>query len=59
MKRKIIAIITACMALAAAGCGNKAENQNAVTDTETENALPESEEGPAVASIDIAYNAED
>ncbi len=59
MKRRIIAIITACMALAAAGCGDKAENGNAVTDTETENALPESEEEPTVASIDIAYNAED
>lgn len=60
MKRKITAILIACMAMtAAAGCGSQVENaENSETGTE----MPVEEDtqaGASTASIDIAYNVMD
>lgn len=57
MKRRITAILIACMAMtAAAGCGNKQEN--AQTDTEVP-AETDTQEGTSVSSLDITYDVMD
>ena len=57
MKRKIIAILIACMAMtAAAGCGSKGENAETGTEIPTESDLQES---ASTSSIDITYNVMD
>ena len=57
MKRKITAILIACMAMtAAAGCGSKGENVETGTEIPTESDLQESVSTP---SIDITYDVMD
>lgn len=57
MKRKITAILIACMAMtAAAGCGSKAENAETGTEIPTESNL---QEGVSTPSIDITYDVMD
>lgn len=57
MKRKITAILIACMAMtAAAGCGSKAENAETGTEIPVEE---DTQAGASTASIDIAYNVMD
>lgn len=57
MKRKITAILIACMAItAAAGCGDKPKNGQTDTEVLTET---ETQEGASVSSIDIPYDAMD
>ncbi len=57
MKRKITAILIACMAMtAAAGCGSKGENAETGTEIPTESDLQES---ASTSSIDITYNVMD
>lgn len=57
MKRKITAILLACLAVTtAAGCGNKADSAQTGTETPAEN---DTQEGAAVSSIDISYDVMD
>lgn len=59
MKRKTVIILCACMVFAAAqGCASQPQDAGSGTETLQEGGT-EMQEGPGVASVDIAYNAED
>ena len=55
MKKKTIIILGACMALAAAGCGNDAAQK----ENGTEAVLEEGTENGGAASVDIEYDVDD